>query len=724
MLIKNISPALAALTACVCFILPRPSSAQTSVTPGHNRRDSVRKYESKEVIVSTAGRGQKLIDVPVSISAVPSEYFRESRAYNVKDALSYVPGVFAQSRAGHTDARITIRGFGSRGATDRSNAGTTRGVRILLDGLPETEPDGRTALDLVDLNAISSVEVLRGNGSYVYGSASGGVVNFLSGADISTPLVETKNTFGQFGLARNTLDASATMGVSRLFVAATRTTYDGYRAHSAAKGGNVTMSLRSDLTEDTRLALSLVGGSNIARYPGALTKQQVETDPTQSDSLYLARDEHRFNRMGRIGVSLQHDLTDNQTISGTLYLMPKVQTRSERGTWREFNRYTVGSMATYGLTGQITESIGNSLTVGYEQQYQDGSILFYNLTPAAGRGTLRDNKREAASNVGFFANDLITFGAFDVLLGARFTDIQYTAENFFSNLPKETLDFTLLSPRIALGYHLASNRTAYASFGQGIEAPAFNEVDRPGDSAAYVSRGGVWNGSIFNVLLEPAVSTTIELGFKGYEQFDGFVNGLSYDIAGFLINTKNDFVPWNGGGFYFTAAKTKRTGVEIGLTASTEIGLSLRSATTLMSSEYVDYVSNLGDFSGNKMAGVPGLFGTTALRYDSPIGIFVELDVEYVGEYYADDRNDKLGDGNPDPATNSLVESYVIENGTIGFKTALGSFDLDLFAGLRNLTDTKYVGSVFINGANNKYFEPGMPRNFIAGLNLRYRISD
>jgi iron complex outermembrane receptor protein len=688
-------------------------------------QDSVKKYESKEVIVSTAGRAQRLMDVPVSITAVPSEYFREGRAYEVKDALQYVPGVFAQSRSGHSDVRVTIRGFGSRGAGDRSNAGNMRGIRVLLDGLPETEPDGRTSLDMVDLNAINSVEVVRGNASSIYGSASGGVINFISGGDISTPLIESKNAFGSFGLLRNTVDASAIMGESRLFVAATRTEYDGYRDHSQASSGNVTMSLRSVLSEDTRVNLSLGAASNIFRFPGPLTKAQMEADPLQADSTYKANDDHRFNRVGRLGVTLEHDLTANQGFTATAYYMPKIITRSERNSWREFNRFTVGTMAAYNLRGNLSEDIGSQFTVGYEQQYQDGSIQFYSLGPGASRGLLTDNKKEAAQHLGFYAHDLFTISDFDLLLGARYTTVNYTAQTFLEPSSPQMKDFSLLSPKVAIGYHQAPNRTIYASFGQGMEAPAFNEIDLPGDSALVVSRGGTFvRGSAFNPIIDPAISSTIELGVKGYESMDGFIASISYDVNGFYIMTTDDIVPWNGGRYYFNAAETKRMGVELGFSIMSDMGLTLRSATTVMSNEYTKYESLFGTFDGNKMAGVPGLFGTTSLRYDAPFGMFVELAAEYVGEYYADDRNDELPTGAPDPTTNSLVDSYLIENATVGYKTGLGDFDIDVFAGLRNLTDQKYASSAFINGVNNKYFEPGMPSNFIAGLNIRYKILD
>ena len=49
---------------------------------------------------------------------------------------SRIPGVIAQSRYGTSDVRLIIRGFGARGAGDRSNSGTSRGIRVLLDGFP------------------------------------------------------------------------------------------------------------------------------------------------------------------------------------------------------------------------------------------------------------------------------------------------------------------------------------------------------------------------------------------------------------------------------------------------------------------------------------------------------------------------------------------------------------------------------------------------------------
>src|SRR6185503_6194034 len=92
-----------------------------------------------------------ILTTPLAVNKVTADELRNTNGYGLEDALAGIPGVIAQSRYGTSDVRLIIRGFGARGAGDRSNSGTSRGVRVMLDGFPETEPDGRTAFDQIDL---------------------------------------------------------------------------------------------------------------------------------------------------------------------------------------------------------------------------------------------------------------------------------------------------------------------------------------------------------------------------------------------------------------------------------------------------------------------------------------------------------------------------------------------------------------------------------------------
>src|SRR5215207_1345588 len=155
-----------------------------------------------------------ILTTPLAVTRISSADLRSVSGFGLDEALARVPGVVAQSRYGTSDIRLMIRGFGARGAGDRSNSGTTRGVRILLDGFPETEPDGRTSLDQLDLATAEAVEVIRSNASSAWGNAAGGVVNVITVPSAAEPVVEVRPIYGEFGLRRYAARASTPIGTA------------------------------------------------------------------------------------------------------------------------------------------------------------------------------------------------------------------------------------------------------------------------------------------------------------------------------------------------------------------------------------------------------------------------------------------------------------------------------------------------------------------------------
>ncbi len=516
----------------------------------------------------------------------------------------------------------------------------------------------------------------------------------------------------------------ARMGTGTLFASYSKTSADGYREHSKSSAENMYAAIRAELDDFTSMRITAGAAFNEFRFPGALTMAQFETDPTQADSVYIARDERRYDRVGRIGITIDRILHNDHSVSGTLYLQPRIITRSERGTYRDFTRYNIGSNGQYSWSTKLSDDIKSLLIAGFDQQYQDGAILFYNLNPDASRGSLRTNQIEPASNIGFYLQEEFFVDAFEFTAGGRYDMIRYISQDMLTSLPAETKKFTNFTPKFSVGYKLDNNTTLYALLGGGVEAPAFNEINPP-DSAIIVARGGTYDKNArFNPLLEPVISTSYELGLKGTLPLSGGEFIMSYDLAAFMIGIKNDLVPWNGGAYYFTAGKTSRKGLECGIGAYTSFGVTLKSAITVMDAKYDEYENNLGVYNGNKQAGIPSLTANARLRYDySPmpdLNLFIEAGLEHLGEYYADDRNDKLPDGSPDPNTVSLVPSYMIFNGTFGASAMVSNFDINLFVTANNLTDKRYIGSAFINGINQKYFEPGMARNSTFGIGIKY----
>src|SRR6478672_13360470 len=163
-------------------------------------RDSAQSLPS--VTVSATRSASRILTTPLAVTKIETAELRSVSGFGIDEALARVPGVIAQSRYGTSDIRLMIRGYGARGAGDRSNSGTSRGVRVLLDGFPETEPDGRTAFDQLDLAATAGLEVIRSNASALWGNAAGGVVNVITMPGAETPAFEAQTIVGELGLTR------------------------------------------------------------------------------------------------------------------------------------------------------------------------------------------------------------------------------------------------------------------------------------------------------------------------------------------------------------------------------------------------------------------------------------------------------------------------------------------------------------------------------------------
>ncbi|MCX6163569.1 MAG: Plug domain-containing protein, partial [Ignavibacteriae bacterium] len=162
------------------------------------KEDSL-KYETEELVITGTRTLEKIIDIPYSVFRVDKKELQFGKKVSAKNVLADVPGLFLQSRYGNKEIRVTIRGYGTR-----SNSGV-RGVKILQDGIPESEPDGETVIDAVDFTSLGGVEVVKGNLSSIYGNSPGGVVNFISDLYFPKNFVTTANQFGNYGLFQNGL---------------------------------------------------------------------------------------------------------------------------------------------------------------------------------------------------------------------------------------------------------------------------------------------------------------------------------------------------------------------------------------------------------------------------------------------------------------------------------------------------------------------------------------
>lgn len=705
--------------AIVCSA-EREAAAQL---PADSAVDSA-KVRLPPVTVTATRSTQSVFATPLAISIIGRDRLDDRRAYSIEEALQDVPGVIAQSRSGGSDVRLSIRGFGARGAGDRSNAGTSRGVRILLDGIPETEPDGRTSFDLVDLAAAEHVEVVRSNASAVWGNAGGGVIDISTARSFDGLLAKVQQMGGSFGLMRTVVQGGTSFDDGSFAATFTNTSQDGWRAHSDSRRALINTALTAPLGESTKLGVFAAATNDLFHIPGPLTMEEALATPRNANATYASRDERRHNRVGRIGVTLDHTLSSASSLSGMLFLNPKVLQRSERGTFRDFNRYHIGGNLIYRAAADLSPNVHATTVVGADEAYQNGTVLFYSLASGGTRGSeLRDNKSEGAYNTGVFAQEHLLFGKrLGLDVGARYDVIRYDYRNFIQPKLDAAKSFKRVTPKVGLNYMLSPVHSFYANVGGGIEAPAGNETDP-------ASTFGQDTVTAINPLLDAIRSRTFETGTKHLITVPalGKTSTLSYDVAAYWTEVKNDIVPYRGGRFYFTAGKVRRRGVEAGASFLVPGGLELRGNTSYSRNRYVEYVVDsvhygrpgaFASYAGNAVAGVPSSSYAASVAHSlgAALPLRVELGVRGVGEHFVDDAN------------RVRVPAYH----TFGFTVAtnrpiaLGSrVESRAFVTVENLTDRRFIGSAFVNpdvvNGVPVAFEPGSPRSVVLSISLELR---
>lgn len=678
-------------------------------------------YKLKPVTVTATRTSQPWIKVPFATTSVDLSGPQSGKGYGLDELLSGVPGVLAQSRSGNQDIRLTIRGYGARGAGERSNSGTTRGIRVLMDGFPETEPDGRTSFDLIDLSGAGSIEVVRSNASSLWGNASGGVVSIRSNSTFDTPYASLHSSFASYGFHKESFRVGTMIDAGRFFLSLNNTTSEGWRSHSSSAQTLLSTGVVSQLGDRTSLGVYLAATSNLFRIPGPLTQQQFNSLPRQSDSVYIRRDERRINRIGRLGVALSHDLNSSNSFSASTFINSKALERSERNRYRDFTRYHVGGSFTYKNHSSFSESFDNNFLIGIDEAYQDGAIRFYNVVNGNRGTSLRANKREGANTFGVFLQEEATLhGRLTALVGVRYDNVTYSYDDFIDPKLNDSKSFERVTPKFGISYRFSPTQSIYANVGGGVEVPAGNEVDP-------VPTFGIDTVRALNPLLEPITSTTIEVGTKQIIAFGETerVALLTYDAALYWLEVRNDIIPYDNGAFFLTAGKTRRMGIELGSTLSMHNGLSFSASLTGSANEYQEYIVDSvhygkpgasADISGKDAAGIPEFFYSISAQFTPSAlqGLFARVSVQGVGAYFADDRNQYAV-----PSYNTLSAAIGIDR----YRISGGQWYVSGSLGVNNITDRNYVASAWINPLLNTsnqpvYIEPGLPRNIVGSLSL------
>lgn len=674
-------------------------------------------YVLEEVMVTATRSDKKIIDIPYAVHRFVNTQFKFDRKVAVNDVLGTVPGLFLQSRYGNHDVRISIRGFGSR-----SNTGI-RGVRILLDGIPESEPDGQTRIEAIDFNSIGAIEVVKGNSSSLYTNAPGGVVNFINDIYFPRSFAVNFNQFGSFQLRQNGFKAGVRTPTHTFLATYNYHNYRGYREHSEDYWHILNTVLETRPGEKTNLQLLGYFVDGLIRLPGSLSKARFKEDPFQANPRDVGRDAKRITTKGRLGVRFNADLDEagKNSLELNSYGTLKLFDRTAR-TYRVITRYGIGTSARY-INKTHLLGRANEFSVGGDLLYQGGPVEEYQNINGQKGDALLTLVDEVIGNAGAYFLNTFTLipNRMDFIFSGRYDKVVFDQEDRLLGVRSAQNRYEAFTPKIALNYKLTPAMAIYTSYGRSFDSPAGNELDNyPTSSNPNV---------LLNPDLKPQKSRNFEFGIKGaiFQRGALFFNNANFEATFFNSKIDNEIVPFEvfGEVYFRNSARTDRTGLEIGGNWEIVKDIRLETAYTFSDFKYDQYtarsteVDSTGnivnidrDYSGNVVPSVPrhNLFLSLAFepRLTAHLTGFVRTSYRHVSGMFTDDYNSEKS------------ADYNIYGATLGLDLRFKRFNLLISGGVDNLFDEVYAGFININSTSREFYEAGAPRNYFGGVNLGY----
>ncbi|HCA7583678.1 TPA: TonB-dependent receptor [Klebsiella pneumoniae] len=675
--------------------------------------------DEQTMVVTAAPTTVSELDTPAAVSVVNGDEMRQAAPrVNLSESLGAVPGLQVQNRQNYAqDLQLSIRGFGSR-----STYGV-RGLRIYVDGIPATMPDGQGQTSNIDIGSVDTIEVLRGPFSALYGNSSGGVINVTSQTGTQPPTVEASSYYGSFGTWHYGMKATGAVGDGShagdvdYTVSTNRFTTHGYRDHSGARKNLANARLGVRINDVSKLTLLLNSVDIKANDAGGLTADEWRDNPRQSPrgDQYNTR---KNTRQTQAGLRYERQLSAQDDLSVMMYAGERETTQfqsiprapqlkpSHAGGVIDLTRHYQGIDTRLTHRGELLVPVTLTAGLDYENMSERRkgyeNFVMVNGAPQYGeQGALRRNERNLMWNVDPYLQtqwqltDKLSLDA-----GVRYSSVWFDSNDYYitpgNGDDRGDASYHKWLPAGSLKYALTDAWNVYLSAGRGFETPTINELSYRSD-----------NQSGLNFGLKPSTNDTVEIGSK-----TRIGNGL-FTAALFQTNTDNEIVVDSSSGgrtSYKNAGKTRRQGMELGLDQQFGESWRLKAAWTWLDATYRTNVCDDASCNGNRIPGIARNMGYASFGYQPEQGWYAGSDIRYMSDIMANDEN------------TAKAPSWTVVGLTTGYKWSYGRMDMDLFGRIDNLFDREYVGSVIVNESNGRYYEPAPGRNYGIGLNLAWRF--
>ncbi|WP_119155653.1 TonB-dependent receptor family protein [Caldimonas tepidiphila] len=669
--------------------------------------------ELEPVVVSASRQQQRLFDTPAGIDAVDVEALRRDRPLaSLSELLLTVPGLTVRERHNQAqDLQLSIRGFGSRATFG------VRGVRLLVDGIPASMPDGQGQTSTAQLRTAQRVEVLRGPVAQLYGNAAGGVVSVFTAdppavdAGVRSELSGGIGEDGQRQLGLRTTAGDRSLGAV-LGLSADES--EGFRPHSEMRRRHLNAKVVAQPASGLKLTGVLNSLNLKAQDPLGLTRAQFDANPDQTTREAGDYDTRKPLEQHQLGLVAEYRPGDRDTLSARLYgghrlvrqtlSIPPSAAPVTRGAGGvvDLDREYGGAGLQWSRCGVRDSGLPWRLTLGVDIDRQTDERLGYDNNGGT-QGTLRrDETNRAGNDDGYAQLEWDASERVTLTGGLRTSRVRLSvADRYIRGVNGDDSGAALheqTSPVLGVLWRASETLNVYANAGRGFETPTLTEVAYRPDGNAGLNLG-----------LQAARSRQVELGLRGRQ------GGGLWQAAWFGSRTRQEIVPVdtrNGRSSFQNVDEVERRGVELGwqrpLGGAWQLGLGYTWLDASFGQSFTRSVNGSATTvpAGNRLPGIPEHSLGADLGWRFAPGLAIGAEVRAESRVAVDDRNSDHAAG------------YAVAHLKLSGQRRLAGQAVQWFVRADNVFDRRYAGSVIVNDGNGRFFEPAPGRRWFAGMTL------
>lgn len=690
-------------------------------------------YNLDSVIVQSTRYNQPIGSTPFSIEVIDGDNITTfSNGISIDEIFTNTPGIIVNNRTNLSQGdRILIRGIGTRAQFG------VRGIKIILDGIPLTFADGQSQLNNLDIHSIKKVEVIKGPSSILHGNSSGGLISFNSTTDkLETFSINPEIIFGSDGLRKYIINSSGNFLNTQLHLSFNKMNYDGFREHSDTESYNGNLILKKNITSKLKLTGVLnYYNSPYMLNPSSLTKEDAINEPRKVRTYVVSQNSGKKVEQFQSGVNIDYDLSQSSNLTAVVYGISRYLLNPIPGRIIDLDR-TAGGFRTQFSTNQLILGNNLNLLTGIDYEFmKDNRVEFENLGRTEDEYTNYSTKdylnnlnygeklldqQESVDGIGLFIKtDYYLFENFSVSLGGRYDLYNFSVtDNYIEDGVDNSADRDMsnFSSMFGLVYKPNNSTSVFANYSSAFQTPTTNELSNsPGNS------GG------FNNELNPETIYSYEVGIRGI-----IFNKIFYNLSLFTMNIEDMLIsyqidePGSDEIFYKNAGRTNNKGIELQAETEPIDRLNLRLSFSYNDFKYTDYLIEeelngavqYFQLEGNEVPGVPRITTSASFAYEFPFNFTASLSINWNDEIFTNDYN-----GAPpgsELARDLFVnDSYFVANLIFGYSLILDNTILEFNAGINNLFDKRYNGSIVPNAFGERFFEPAPGRNYFVNLSIK-----